>query len=1090
MAEWKTAGKVRMTPKGVHDSTIAYNILDLVSNEDHTMYYIAKQDVPANTLLTNTDYWDVVMDVDENVYTKSELDFKLPFGVESITVGDTILDNVTLSMQKDGDEDWYISNNISGLTTTNFKKDNYYILEIDGVSKLCRGEYLPSGYPDFNNWHDCTVVGDLGLIGKRCATPEEIAALPEGTVVHGGYYATFDNRFPEFKFDDYCIARRFKNDNNFNLYTSDTSATHTVTLKAATVVFTQVPSYLSGMNGVARYTNDNGMANTSLGNAGLQPSNKDTVYAEGIRNYVSQQATHAEGVLNVASGFYAHAEGSQNVASGGVAHAEGRQNVASGLTSHVGGMLNNDTGNFQTVIGVSANPSNDSTDKIIDKDNYYQSGCKKHVLVVGNGSMDYDHTNKMYFASSRSNAHTLDWHGNAEYAGDVKANACGGQNPVSLVEVSNDVTDLKSAFSDNLSLLNYATKSFSIANGTSHNYNKDVCSIGAKSGEKIQVTVNTSSGVGVSCQIFAKKSDNTFQKLSNATTDTDVSYTLTYDIVGIGVYFGTQGSALSVSVIVNKDGSFLYLPDDIADMKDFASKMSLKTGYTASTSFSVNSGSTHSSNNDVLKVLVPANGSFDIATNLSPTDATRTAEYKAFYSNGTSATILSGNTEHSYRITTTSEMIGIGVFINAVSENTVATVSFNYAGEDLQSKLTDANAGADNFKWYAAFVNGGLSSGSIQTANKNRVATPNILSFDRDIIVTPKSGFKFGIHTFVGGVFSADSGWQTVPYAISANTTFKIVIARVTEDSNEIADIETFTGSVLFDTPIGHRVTLLEDAVSATPAYYYEGEIIDVKKHGYNVSSLYAVPTKPSDTDYQQGFAVFDGVLFQLYANDYVILANFSDGSIIATLPITSSHGDTIDFSNEYYDPDDEFPLAYITADTTPAVVYVVRITRSATTLIRTIYFADTAKTGYYAGHCLDADTNILYTVGYAANSYSDATGNKMIVSVWDCNNLTDNGDDTYTPAFIRSFYLPFLTTIQGQRFFNNRLWLLSSATSNVSTIIYGVAPELEKIVTTLSSFPSQIKNVECEGIEFVLDNDRYDLIISNYSYYKITFNV
>ena len=409
----------------------------------------------------------------DNVYTKSELDFKLPFGVESITVGDTILDNVTLSMQKDGDEDWYISNNISGLTTSNFTKDDYYILEIDGVSKLCRGEYLPSGYPDFGSSHDCTVVGDLGLIGKRCATPEEIAALPEGTIVHGGYYATFDNRFPEFKFDDYCIARRFKNDQNFNLYTSDTSATHTVTLKAATVVFTQVPSYLSGMNGVARYTNVNGMANTSLGNAGLQPSNKDTVYAEGIRNYVSGQAAHAEGAMNLASYYEAHvegaynvssgfsshaegyeniasnsnshAEGRRNVASGTNSHAEGRRNVASGDMSHVGGILNNAAGNFQTVIGVSANPSNDPTDKTIDEDGSYQPGCKEHVLVVGNGTIDYDNTNKRYFASSRSNAHTLDWHGNAEYAGDVKANACGGQNPVSLVGLDSVVDGMTTA---------------------------------------------------------------------------------------------------------------------------------------------------------------------------------------------------------------------------------------------------------------------------------------------------------------------------------------------------------------------------------------------------------------------------------------------------------------------------------------------------------------------------------------------------------------------------------------------------------------------------------------------------------------------
>ena len=65
MAEWQTAGKVRMTPKGVYDSTIAYNILDLVSNDDHTMYYMAKQDVPTGTSLTNTTYWEVIMDVSD-----------------------------------------------------------------------------------------------------------------------------------------------------------------------------------------------------------------------------------------------------------------------------------------------------------------------------------------------------------------------------------------------------------------------------------------------------------------------------------------------------------------------------------------------------------------------------------------------------------------------------------------------------------------------------------------------------------------------------------------------------------------------------------------------------------------------------------------------------------------------------------------------------------------------------------------------------------------------------------------------------------------------------------------------------------------
>lgn len=63
MAEWKTAGKVRMTPKGEYDSTEAYEVLDMVLNDTGTKFYVAKQAVPAGTALTNTEYWTVVSDV-------------------------------------------------------------------------------------------------------------------------------------------------------------------------------------------------------------------------------------------------------------------------------------------------------------------------------------------------------------------------------------------------------------------------------------------------------------------------------------------------------------------------------------------------------------------------------------------------------------------------------------------------------------------------------------------------------------------------------------------------------------------------------------------------------------------------------------------------------------------------------------------------------------------------------------------------------------------------------------------------------------------------------------------------------------------
>ena len=62
MSEWVSAGKVRMTPKGTYDSTVAYEILDVVSNSDKSSFYMAKQAVPINTALTNTSYWECILD--------------------------------------------------------------------------------------------------------------------------------------------------------------------------------------------------------------------------------------------------------------------------------------------------------------------------------------------------------------------------------------------------------------------------------------------------------------------------------------------------------------------------------------------------------------------------------------------------------------------------------------------------------------------------------------------------------------------------------------------------------------------------------------------------------------------------------------------------------------------------------------------------------------------------------------------------------------------------------------------------------------------------------------------------------------------
>lgn len=57
-------GKVGIVMKGTWSNSATYEVLDAVSYSGAT--YIAKQNVPANTLPTNTTYWQVGYAIDEN----------------------------------------------------------------------------------------------------------------------------------------------------------------------------------------------------------------------------------------------------------------------------------------------------------------------------------------------------------------------------------------------------------------------------------------------------------------------------------------------------------------------------------------------------------------------------------------------------------------------------------------------------------------------------------------------------------------------------------------------------------------------------------------------------------------------------------------------------------------------------------------------------------------------------------------------------------------------------------------------------------------------------------------------------------------
>ena len=128
---------------------------------------------------------------------------------------------------------------------------------------------------------------------------------------------------------------------------------------------------------------DSDIGSYSFAEGRMITASGDSSHAEGQGTIASGGVSHAEGQGTIASGVYSHAEGQGTIASGGVSHAEGQGTIASSDHQHVQGVYN------------------------------IEDGYGVYIHIVGNGL----NSNK------RSNAHTLDWSGNAWFAGTVEGTA-------------------------------------------------------------------------------------------------------------------------------------------------------------------------------------------------------------------------------------------------------------------------------------------------------------------------------------------------------------------------------------------------------------------------------------------------------------------------------------------------------------------------------------------------------------------------------------------------------------------------------------------------------------------------------------------
>lgn len=132
----------------------------------------------------------------------------------------------------------------------------------------------------------------------------------------------------------------------------------------------------------------------------------DYSHAEGYQNEVAGRASHVEGHRNFANGDQSHAEGRENTATGKFSHVEGRYSESFGDYSHAEGRKTLSEGMYSHAEGYGTIARGQAT-HVQGKFNLDNSA--KYAHVVGNGSSD----------TERSNAHTLDWNGNAWFAGKV-----------------------------------------------------------------------------------------------------------------------------------------------------------------------------------------------------------------------------------------------------------------------------------------------------------------------------------------------------------------------------------------------------------------------------------------------------------------------------------------------------------------------------------------------------------------------------------------------------------------------------------------------------------------------------------------------
>lgn len=241
--------------------------------------------------------------------------------------------------------------------------------------------------------------------------------------------------------------------------------------------------------------------------------------------------------------------------------------------------------------------------------------------------------------------------------------------------------------------------------------------------------------------------------------------------------------------------------------------------------------------------------------------------------------------------------------------------------------------------------------------------------------------------------------------------------------------------------------TLLSSAYNkAGDLVYSSGIVPDYANYSYTQQWV------SKSISYAQGFDIYDDIAFWVSKSgnasetNAMYIFNLSDGSPVLSPSYVSSyggHGNNVTFSKQKYDVGDNYPMMLISTAYPNSYSYLVRITNNyVASIIRryTIPEIDQIINGSY-DICYGETDDIAYVVSVFGSNSDQSLGTHICIARFDMTDLTENGDGSFTPAYIDSARCDWHYWKQGVKYHDGLIWLASGYPS-YNADIYGINPE------------------------------------------------